>query len=111
MTPAEAYNATLVESRRQYLLYLLRSEVSWQQRMQQAGDQAQAIILEHRDAGGNIVRRAELERRLRMLSQSLAADLDRHLRDNMTTAAMLGAKGTADAHKAFHTLAKAGGRK
>lgn len=110
MTPAETYNRVLLQYRQQYLLFLLQSEVKWQRRMQQAADQAQAIILEHSDADGRIVRRQELNRRLRMLSQSLAADLEEHLRENMTTAAMLGAKATAEAHRAFYAVAKGGGR-
>lgn len=109
MRPADAYNQTLLRYRQQYLLFLLQSEVKWQQRMQRAADEAQAIILEHSD-GGTIVRRQELNRRLRMLSQALAADLEAHLRENMTTAALLAAQGTSEAHRVFYALAKGGDR-
>lgn len=106
--PADAYNATLTSYWRQYLVFLIKSELDWQKRMEQAGNEAQAIIFEHSDADGKIARRQELNRRLKMLSQSLAMDLQTHLRSNITTAAMLSAKGTSEAHKAFFALARSG---
>lgn len=99
--PRERYNRVLDQYRRLWLLYLLRSEAAWGERMKRFGAEVQALILEHADESGQVTGRQDLRRGIHRLSQGLGADLERHLKERITVSAMLGARATSDATRAY----------